>query len=548
MIILADTTYERFPECPGFGFTVEPRYITKSIERVGGQERFDRRWYKSLCFFTAVPTGNRDADVIQNLLVFWHAVGGTSGRFRFRDWTDYQSCKTTQTPTALDQPFEVVGGAYQLIKRYTAGPLSQDREIYRPIGSTIVVANTLGVTQTDWTLDESTGLLTPGGTFVGAPGSWGGEFDLPCKFLTDYSVVVVDGVNIQSGSFTLRECRPTDDAGYGASGSGGGGGAGGGGGGGGGSPPTVPPGAAALGYTKLLWRITPTTADVSPNPTPLTALYSGSPGANLTNTGGALTLVYDGTTGAGVSTQRNNLTGTAGTLAHLSGATGFYVQCTFKLSSNDVDHWPAFYLEPSSHFDAPPTDQLAGAAPGFEAWMEVDVVEGGFSTGPLSTVINWRGFFNKALVFSAPPTGSGGTVTSWAGTTDSFSVTFSDAEVRTVNLIAGSGTSATWTPALTGTPTVNATASYGKTQYNNYGVLGSIDWTQPHTFGVSIDPVGKAVQNWVDGTATLLKDISGFPAQFLTVDNYFAILDVVSHGAHVPFDMVVSSIEAWGPP
>ena len=312
----------------------------------------------------------------------------------------------------------------------------------------------------------------------------------------------------------------------------------------GGSPP---PGALALGYNTLLWRTIPQLSDVSLTPTTtMSALYAGSL-TNLSNTSGSLTLAYDGTTGAGVSTQRNNSTGAAGTLAHLQAATGFYVQVKFQLSTNDVDHWPAFYLEPSSHFEAPPTDQLAGAATGFEAWMEVDVVEAGFSVGPLSTVINWRGFFNEALTFTAPPTGTSGTVTSWPGTTNSFEVTFSDGETRTVNLIQGSGTLASWTPALTGTPTVHANASYGKTQYNNYGALAAIDWTQPHVFGVSIDPVAKKVQNWEDGVATFAKDISGFPAQFLA-DNYFAILDVVSHGAHVPFNMVVSSVEAWGPP
>jgi uncharacterized protein (TIGR02217 family) len=207
--ITADTEYATFPECPGFGFTVEPRYMTKAIDGEGGQERIDRRWDKPLSFFTAVPTGNRDADVVQNLLNFWHAVGGTSNRFRFKDWTDYKSCKTNQTPTAIDQPFEVVvGSGYQMIKQYVAGLRTQNREIYRPVGSTIVVANTLGATQTDWILDESTGILTPGVGFVGTPGSWGGEFDLPCRFLTDYSLTVEDGVDIQSGSFTLRECRP----------------------------------------------------------------------------------------------------------------------------------------------------------------------------------------------------------------------------------------------------------------------------------------------------------------------------------------------------
>ena len=207
--IVPDTQYPTFPECPGFGFTVEPRYMTHAIDTEGGYERLNQRWNHPLSFFTAVPTGNRDADVVQNLLNFWHAVGGTSLRFRFKDWTDYKSCFTTGTPTALDQLFEIIDAThYQMIKQYIVGSAVQNRTIYRPVGSTITVANTLGVTQTDWTLDEATGILVPGGGFAGTPDTWGGEFDLPCRFLTDYSISIIDGVEIQSGTFTLKECRP----------------------------------------------------------------------------------------------------------------------------------------------------------------------------------------------------------------------------------------------------------------------------------------------------------------------------------------------------
>ncbi len=207
-VITADTL-PTFPECPAFGFTSEPRYLVKPIEREGGQERVDRRWSRPLSFFTAVPTGNRDAEVVQNLLVFWHAVGGMSSSFRFKDWTDYKSLRTTDTPTALDQPFEeLTGGEFQLVKEYVAGSYTQVREIYRPIGSTILVANESGIAQTDWALDESTGILVPGGTFSGTPASWGGEFDLCCRFTTPLALVIIDGHEIQSGSFTLRERRP----------------------------------------------------------------------------------------------------------------------------------------------------------------------------------------------------------------------------------------------------------------------------------------------------------------------------------------------------
>lgn len=216
-----------FPECPGFGFTVEPRYMVKAVEREGGFERVDRRWSRPLCFITAAPTGNKAASVISDVLNFWHAVGGQAGEFRFRDWSDYKSCQLQNIPgtSAADQPFEVAVGVsptgYQLIKEYTAvGPgspgtyLTQAREIYRPIGSTIKVWNTLGAAQTDWTLDESTGILTPGGTFTGTPGGWSGLFDLWCRFASDIAITIVDGPDgadrILSATFTLRERRANE--------------------------------------------------------------------------------------------------------------------------------------------------------------------------------------------------------------------------------------------------------------------------------------------------------------------------------------------------
>jgi uncharacterized protein (TIGR02217 family) len=207
---LTPDTLETFPECPAYGFTVEPRYLVKAIERDGGSERVDRRWSRPLNFYTAVPMGDRAWEDAQNVLIFWHAVGGMAGQFRFKDFADFKSCRVSDTPTELDQPFEVLGGGgYQLVKRYVYGSLSQLREVYRPVGSTIVVANNGGVIQTDWTLDEATGILTPGGGFSGTPGSWGGEFDVYARFTTNLSLAITN-LEIQNVNFTLRERRPNE--------------------------------------------------------------------------------------------------------------------------------------------------------------------------------------------------------------------------------------------------------------------------------------------------------------------------------------------------
>lgn len=208
-----------FPECPGYGFTSQPQYLVNIVRREGGYERSDRRWSRPLNIYSAVPMGPRDEAEIQNVLYFWHAMGGKATTFAFKDWTDYKSCPTWGTPAHTDSPLVAVtldsGTAYQLTKEYTVGSLHGFRDIYKPIGSTVIVGNEDGDLQTDWTLDQDTGLLKPGGTFTGTPTTWGGEFNIPVRFNSDLAVEITNK-ELQSVEFTLAEKRlpaPTTFAG-----------------------------------------------------------------------------------------------------------------------------------------------------------------------------------------------------------------------------------------------------------------------------------------------------------------------------------------------
>jgi uncharacterized protein (TIGR02217 family) len=174
-----------FPLCPSFGFISEPNYLVKITAREGGFERRQRMWSRPLTRITASPSGDQPEGDIQAVIAFWHAMGGLSSAFRARDWTDYKSCLLDQSPLPIDMPLVASGdspASYRLIKQYVAGTIIQEKEILRPAGETIRIANDTGVEQHDFTLDESTGLLTTGGTFAGVPTSWGGEFYLWCRF------------------------------------------------------------------------------------------------------------------------------------------------------------------------------------------------------------------------------------------------------------------------------------------------------------------------------------------------------------------------------
>lgn len=211
--MLQSDTSPIFPECPTFGFTVEPQYLVKIVRREGGFERRDRKWSRPLLRFSTVPLGQQSRANIEAALRFWHAMGGAANMFRFLDYTDFQSCGLDATPSATDQPLTFIAGSpggYQLIKRYsdTGSGLYTDREITRPIGSSIRVANDSGVEQasTRWLLDEATGLLQTLPSFVGTPATWGGEFYVPVRFDSEFPVEITNH-RVHSVSFSLLEVR-----------------------------------------------------------------------------------------------------------------------------------------------------------------------------------------------------------------------------------------------------------------------------------------------------------------------------------------------------
>lgn len=211
MGLIVASTFPVFPRCPGYGFTSQPGYLVNLVRREGGFERSDRRWARPQIVFSAVPLGPRDEEEIQDILNFWHAMGGRAETFVIKDWTDYKSCPTWGTPTALDQPLVPValeggGTGYQLVKRYTVGALSQDREITKPVGATIVVANGSGTPDDSFRVDENTGLLKAGEGFDGTPTTWGGEFLVPVRFDSELNPQIVDK-RIEAVEFTLREKR-----------------------------------------------------------------------------------------------------------------------------------------------------------------------------------------------------------------------------------------------------------------------------------------------------------------------------------------------------
>lgn len=208
---MTDFVETLFPACAKFGLISDPGYSVTVITTAGGRERRNRNWSRPLTRITiTVGPGPRLSEEVQELLEFWHAMGGMATGFRFHDPADYKSCRVTATIAATDQPLVITADSpttYQLTKRYTYAGQTQDREISKPVQGTILIADG-GVLKTetaDYTIDYTTGLVSllfaPAGALT-----WGGEFDIPVRFGSSFPVEQLEA-HAQSVSFALQELR-----------------------------------------------------------------------------------------------------------------------------------------------------------------------------------------------------------------------------------------------------------------------------------------------------------------------------------------------------
>jgi hypothetical protein len=246
--------------------------------------------------------------------------------------------------------------------------------------------------------------------------------------------------------------------------------------------PSPPPGAAALGYSQLVFCDAPNVSDIdysaNGSSTKLYAWswYNSSPSSPslYAQVGGELAMQLHG----GLNTQTHK--SKAGLLPLLHAGDGFYVEFSEHLSDNNSDHWPAVWLMPEEH-DGHHHDYVAGDPPGSERWMELDVDEGGFNTGHHGAMINWWG--------------------SWPN---------------------------------------YQSKNYGNDPRTTFGM----DRTQEHVFGLSYDPNGGKVTWWVDGVNVGSVSTAAVPA-IVNNYHYYLIMGAQTHGQNLPYTMYVKYFSAW---
>lgn len=203
----------RFPDDISYGSRGGPRFFTNIAPVESGHEKRVILWSAPIHEYD-VAYGIKKMDQLLYLKEFFLVVQGRGKGFRFKDHTDYHTAATRSTPVAATDQSIGVGNdsttVFTLKKNYSVGALSLVRPITKPVAGTVLVAldsvvQTLGV---DYTLDATIGAIT----FAVAPTaaavvSWGGEFDVPCRFDADFLEVSHDFFEGGRADIMVRELR-----------------------------------------------------------------------------------------------------------------------------------------------------------------------------------------------------------------------------------------------------------------------------------------------------------------------------------------------------
>lgn len=180
----------RFPTNLSFGSVGGPERRTDVVTLANGFEERNTPWEHSRRRYDA-GAGLRSPDDLDTLIAFFEARRGKLHAFRWKDWSDFKSCRPSLPIGPQDQEIgrgDGVTTSFQLIKTYASGVHSYVRPIKKPVAGSvrIAIAGDPKLEGAEYAIDHATGIVT----FVtppdiGAQVSAGYEFDVPARFDTD---------------------------------------------------------------------------------------------------------------------------------------------------------------------------------------------------------------------------------------------------------------------------------------------------------------------------------------------------------------------------
>lgn len=180
----------RFPANLSFGSVGGPERRTEVVALTNGFEERNTPWAEARRRYDA-GVSLRSLDDIEALIAFFEARQGQLHAFRWKDWSDFKSCKPSADVAFEDQLIGVGDGVttgFQLIKTYASGPSAQVRRICKPVLGTVRVGLHGDEVHEglQYAVDLAAGILsfvTP--PAVGERVTAGFEFDVPVRFDTD---------------------------------------------------------------------------------------------------------------------------------------------------------------------------------------------------------------------------------------------------------------------------------------------------------------------------------------------------------------------------
>ena len=180
----------RFPANLSFGSTGGPERRTEIVTLANGFEERNTPWAHSRRRYDA-GVSLRSLDDVEALIAFYEARRGQLFGFRWKDWSDYKSCLSSKSPSAMDQIIGYGDGArltFALSKTYASGEQTYTRPIVKPVLGSVLVAisGDPKVETIEFDIDTTTGIISfPTPPDVGVRITAGFEFDVPVRFDTD---------------------------------------------------------------------------------------------------------------------------------------------------------------------------------------------------------------------------------------------------------------------------------------------------------------------------------------------------------------------------
>lgn len=188
-----------FPHVLSYGSSGGPSYNTSIVTVKSGREKRNINWEYPRIEFD-VSTAIQEMDDLESLIAFFHIAQGRGYSFRFKDWSDYKSCKTGETPTEFDQALVTIDGTKYLAKHYQYGGESKTRLITKPVPGTVLL-NDPPDAEAPSGVNYTTGIVTGDATSAGF------EFDIQARFDTDSISTNLENYQLGSVEVPIIEVR-----------------------------------------------------------------------------------------------------------------------------------------------------------------------------------------------------------------------------------------------------------------------------------------------------------------------------------------------------